>query len=259
MENIGIAKLKSSPGLNLRRILSTRRGAVVVAGIAGLMAFMLLLAFMSAAAEEDGLAKPPSVSVLVADQTIEKGTPGDVIAEGKLFRTTKVPETRVPTGAITDSGSLSGLVTIKNVYPGHKFTMADLAPGNAPIVSRLTGIQRAVSLPVDTPHGNLGQVRTGSRVDVFATPKNLDEADFIKTLQNRKLVRVVARNALVLKTPGTEEGALSGGAEAEMVVVRLTDAEATRALLAAEAGNLWILIRPPAIAENSTLPSERGG
>src|SRR5436305_3699757 len=73
----------------MRRLLSTRQGTALVAGACTLVAAaILLIAAASYRNSVDATARPETV--FVASSLIQKGTPGDVIANHGLFHTQRI-------------------------------------------------------------------------------------------------------------------------------------------------------------------------
>jgi len=237
-----------------RKILSTRRGTIAVAVVAALAALAVMLVFMSN--YRQSVPGAGSVKALVAGRMIEKGTPGDVVASASLFDVQTVPENQLVDGAFTDAGALSGKVATKDVYKGQQLTSADFATGADPVTSQLEGTDRAISVPVDVAHGNIGNVHAGSRVDVLG---GLNAE--ISNGSARPVLDVLARDVLVLAAPDKAPTTGVGGSSKtdQQVELRVSDSEASRVALASDQGNVWLTIRPPTLAKNSpTKPVELG-
>ena len=142
----------------IRKVLSTREGTFAFATLAGLLAIGLLLAFMAAYRNSvDEGAQP--VTVLVARDSLPKGVGGDMIAEKGLFKATGFKRDQVKQGAVTDPASLRGQVAVHDLVKGQQLTVADFSRPTNPVLSRLAGDQRAVTIPVDSAHGMAGQSR----------------------------------------------------------------------------------------------------
>src|SRR6188472_2866069 len=75
-----------SPRARVRRMLSTRRGTLAVAGVCALIGAAMLMIFLSRYRESVAGAAAPT-PVLVATSLIQKGTSGDVLAEKHQFET----------------------------------------------------------------------------------------------------------------------------------------------------------------------------
>jgi Flp pilus assembly protein CpaB len=219
-------------------------------------ALALLLTFMSHY-RNSADANTTMARVLVSSRAIQKGTPGDVIATRKFFSFKEVPDTRVATGVLVNSSLLHGLTAARDIPRGEQMTMGDFVAGADPITSKLVGQQRAISVPIDPEHGNVGQVVAGSRVDVIGG-LNDPESGSDKPVA----ILMLAQNALVLKAPGAAGAnsasvpdgaapATSTPSAGNSIVLRLEERQARRVALAAENGVVWVLIRPPTLGKNS--------
>src|SRR5215207_13082 len=122
--------------VDLGKTLSTRNGTLLVSAVAALLAGAILLVFLSQyrdSTRDDGV----SASVLVAKRLIERGSPGDVLADQGMFQRASVPRNDLKNGAITDPESIKGQVAANDIYPGEQLTSADFAPGTARAQNRL--------------------------------------------------------------------------------------------------------------------------
>lgn len=248
MTNASELTAKLRPGLGSGRLLSTRRGMITAAALAALAGLGVVLLFMSS--YRTSVSPTAEMTVLVADTFIEKGTSGDAIAEAELFRRATLPEDEVRAGAITDPSALSGHVVSKEVASGQQLTTAELVPGADPVVGRLQGVQRALSVPVDPARGNFGQLQPGTHVDVLGS-----FAGQIAGGRATTMVEPLARDILVLQVPGSEGS--DTGAAGDAVVLRVTDVEATRIAEAADSGEIWLTVRPPTLGEDSDIDEIR--
>jgi len=241
-----IASKLPAPGLGSRKLLSTRRGSFIVAGLAALAAIVVLLVFMSN--YRDSVSSGADVRVFVAGTTIDKGTSGDVIADAKLFRPVQITDSKAVDGAVTDPSQIAGKVATDTIYEGQQLTTSSFASGADPIAGKLAGTQRAMTLPVGTAEGNIGQLEVGSRVDILA--------GFDAQISNgsaRAVTNVLARDVLVLRVP-EEDSSNIGNSDNKRVTVRVTDSQASAIASVADSGHIWLTIRPPTLAQDSATP-----
>src|SRR5262245_36618599 len=241
-----IASKLPGTGLGSRKLLSTRRGTIIVAALAGVAAIGVLLVFMSN--YRDSVSSGADIRVLVAGTTIDRGTSGDVIADAQLFRPVQISDNDAVDGAVTDPSQIAGKVATEAIPEGQQLTSASFAPGADPIAGKLAGTQRAMTLPVGTAEGNIGQLEVGSRVDILA--------GFDAQISNgsaQAVTNVLARDVLVLRVP-EEQSSGVGSTDDKRVTVRVTDSQASRIASAADAGHLWLTIRPPTLAQDSVTP-----
>jgi len=220
---------------------------VAVAGFVAVMAGMMLLFFMSQYRQSvDSSSK--TVSVLIAKSLIEKGTPGDVIADKGMFETSSLKQSERKAGAIVDPSNLRGQAAADDVFPGEQLTVADFKQADGGVVNKISGRERAITLPLDSAHGMIGDVQTGDRVDVLAGFNSSSGA------VHRPVIKAIMQNALVLKAPSGAKGGVSSANSTQNVVLRAPDEKSWNFAFASEFGKVWLVLRPQAGAED-TRPS----
>jgi pilus assembly protein CpaB len=232
---------KKSP---LRDGLTTRTGVLTVAAIAAFLAAILVFAAINSARKDTTSASAP-VTVLVANQLIAKGSSGQALAEGHLFRTARVGEQTLVPGAITDVSQLRDKVATTDVYPGQQISSRAFATSDGGLTARLGAGDRALSIPLDSSHGLVGDITAGDRVDVLAG-FNVQGA----TGGTRPVMKPVATNILVLKTE--KQGA--GSSSTSNVALRVSAAMATKLAFASENGKVWLVLRPAGAKEAPSVP-----
>ena len=225
-----------------RKLLSTRQGTLAFAGLAGVLALAILLAFMSGYKRSlNGDAQP--VTVLVARDAVAKGTSGDLIAEKGKFQATGLKRDQVKEGAFTDPASLRGQVAAHDLVRGQQLTVADFTKPTNHVLSRLEGDQRAVTIPLDSSHGMLDTVETGDHVDVLAG----FQVEPAGSGQSRPVLRVLLQDVEVLEAPGAEKsGGLGGSGQTKNVVLKVSEQQASELAFSSEYGKVLITLRPPA-------------
>lgn len=240
-------------GTGFRRFLGTRRGAMTVAVATAAIAGILLLAYLDNYKKNvtGGVAPSP---VLVADRLIPKGTSGDAVIAGSLFRTATVTEEQLVEGAITDAAAFDGKVATRDIYPGQQIAATAFARDADPLRGELAKNQRAISVALDTAHGLVGDVRNGDTVDVMAGFNTVDGANG----RGQPVLKVIMRDILVLKAPPAVDSTTSGQTQARDVgniILRTTDRQAAGLAYAADNGKVWFVLRPPTGAKDSAVPS----
>src|SRR5262245_34475831 len=150
-----------------QRLISTRKGSLYIAAGAAVLAGILILAYLNQYRDNVKAGTTP-VTVLVAKQTIPKGTPGSVVASKALFTAATIRESQLREGALSDPASLSGRVATREIYEGAQLTAEDFSASASSGASTLTDRQRVVSIPLDSAHGLIGTIEAGNRVDVYA-------------------------------------------------------------------------------------------
>jgi Flp pilus assembly protein CpaB len=220
-----------------RGLLHTRQGTILVAIIAAVAAAVLLLLFLSNYRKDNAVGGP--TTVLVAQRVIPKGTVGSVVASDGLYKPTTLPAGQVEAAAITNPAVLANQVATRDIYPGEQITTADFVVGGDAIRGKLSGDARAVSVSLDSQHGMIGLVRAGDRVDVLA---GFNAAN-ASSGASKPILRVLARDVLVLSVPGTDSE--SGGGTATSIVVRVDDQQASNLSFSSDNGKVWFVLRPP--------------
>ena len=228
-----------------RKLLSTRQGTLVFAALAGLLAIGVLLVFMQGYKNSvDEGAQP--VTVLVARDSLPKGVSGDVIAAKGMFQATGFKRDQVKEGAVTDPASLRGQVAVHDLVRGQQLTVADFSRPTNPVLSKLSEDQRAVTIPLDSAHGMVGQIQTGDHVDVFAGFQVQPDGTGGRA---RPIMRVLLQDVEVLQAPEVPKGGFGGQQQTQNVVLRVSDKDAPQLAFSIDNGKVWISLRPPAGAK----------
>jgi Flp pilus assembly protein CpaB len=224
-----------------RAALTSRTGVLTVAAATAFVAALLVFAAINSA-RKDGTTSSAPVLVLVANQVIPKGSSGQAIAEGHLLRTARVGEQTLVPGAVTDVSALRDKVATADIYPGQQISSKVFTASDGGLTSRLGATDRAMSIPLDSAHGLVGDVGAGDRVDVLAG-FNVQGA----TGGTRPVMKPLASDILVLKTEKRGAGASSN----TNVTLRVSAALATKLAFAAENGKVWLILRPAAGAKDA--------
>ncbi|HEX5225271.1 MAG TPA: Flp pilus assembly protein CpaB [Solirubrobacteraceae bacterium] len=227
-----------------RKMLGTRKGTIIVAGICAALAAAILIVALNHYRESVGSGNDQE-TVLVASGLIQKGTAGDAVAGEQLFQTKSVAAKQVSTGAIADTAQLHGRVAVADIYPGQQLTAAEFTTSSG-LTSQLAPAQRAMTVALDPSHGMIGQLQTGDHVDVYADLES-------SASHTGGDVRLLVANAQVLKA-GTGASGLGGGNsqnQQSSVTLNVSAAEAGGLAYAADNGKIWLVLRP---ANASTSP-----
>jgi Flp pilus assembly protein CpaB len=240
----------------MQKLLATRGGTVAVAGGAALLATLIFLVYLNSYRNSiDDSGEP--VAVLVAKSLIPKGMSGDLIGSQELFQPTTAPKSQVKDGAVADPSTLRGRVTTADIYPGQQLTTGDFTTTTTDaIATKITGDQRAVSIPLDEAHGLIGHVRAGDHVDILGG-FNLVRVDRngVPTTNGgaaRPVLKLLMEDILVLEVPSGAGGGLGGGSREANVVLRLTDQQAADLAFASDNGKIWFSLRPQSGAQAAT-------
>src|SRR6266511_3021896 len=107
-----------------QKLLSTRSGTFVLAGVAAILAAIIFLLYLNRYRESVNESST-AATVLVAKNLIPKGTSGDAIGAQGLFQVVDTTKGQLLDGALVDPAALRGQVTVADIFPGHQLTIAD--------------------------------------------------------------------------------------------------------------------------------------
>jgi Flp pilus assembly protein CpaB len=228
------------------KLVSTRKGTLIVALLIALLAGASILLYLNS--YRDSLkAQGALVTVLVAKQTIPKGTSGSVVASKDLYTVTTIRESQLLEGAMSDPATLRDKVATREIFEGAQLTATDFGSAGDTLAPRLTDRQRVISLPLDSAHGLIGAVEVGNHVDVFAgfnVTKIGPNGAPIEGGQGRPILRKILSDVPVLAIG--EKGRGSGPTN---VSLRVDNDGAAKAAFGAEYGAIWLALRPSAGAK----------
>ena len=223
--------------------LSTKNGTFAVAAVLALIAAAALLIFLRE--YRDDLTDSDPVQVLVAQSVIPKGTPGDIVASEQLYSLSRVKNSQVEDGAITDPDDLAGKVVANDINPGHQLQSSDFEEGRT-AQAQLSGRQRAMSVPIDESRGLVGDVETGDHVDVVVTYRNSGSGP--------NAARIAARDVLVLSVAEGNDDV--GESNDPTATLRVNDSDAAAIAAAVDGGSVWLVLRPAIGARSSSKGGE---
>lgn len=230
---------------SLKGIASSRGGSLMLAVAAATIAGLLLLAFVNGYRDDVNKEGAPT-TVFVARSLIPRGTSADIIASQGLLQRTTVKGSDVLSGAIADPVAIKGQTTMLDISPGQQITATDFTPSADGVLVKLSGRDRAVAIPVDATHGNLGQLRAGDRVDVLVSLGGGGGGGAAQAS-----LRTLLQNVDVLSAPSAVGGSGPGAEGGGNVVLRVTDEDALDVAFAADNAKLWLILRPPVAAKQS--------
>jgi Flp pilus assembly protein CpaB len=232
------------------RLTSTRRGTLMVAGGAALLAGALILIYLNGYRNSVQSEGAP-VTVLIAQENIAKGTSGAVIASKNLYRTTTMRESQLTEGAFSDPANLKGQVVTQEIFKGSQLTATSFAAGGESLAAGLSGTDRIVAVPVDAAHGLIGEINAGSHVDIFAgfniVPLRADGTP-VSGGQARAVLKRIITDAPVVSV-AVKTGGL--GSSNTKVLLKLSDKQSADLAFASDNGKIWLSMRPGAGAEST--------
>jgi pilus assembly protein CpaB len=226
----------------------------LLAASAALVLFVLgtvvLLAYVRGA-DARALAGAQPVRVLVVDQLIPAGTPGDGLAE--FVRTEIVPAKAAVPGRVTDLADLTGLVASTDLEPGEQLLAGrfenphDLrVPGTVAVPE---GLQE-VSILLEPQRAVGGRLAAGDTVGVY-----LSQGDQTHVVLHFVLVTQVqgapAAPAATTET-GVDPAASTAPASSLMVTLAVDSQDAESVVFGAEHGTLWLSLEPEGAATDGT-------
>jgi Flp pilus assembly protein CpaB len=226
---------------SLGGMLATRQGALILAVLCAVCAAGVLV-FALGSYKQNVQTVTPQATVLVATGEIRQGTSGDLIASGKLYKSTPVLATQLAAGAISDSSLLAGKVAQADILPGQQLTTADFS-STVGVPALLSPNQRAVSVPTEEIHGDLDVLVPGDHVDLYASLAH----------NNATTVSLLDPDVLVLKTPSSGiAGAVATAANSAKpvaatgttLVLVVSSSVVPQLELTADTGKIWVSLRP---------------
>jgi Flp pilus assembly protein CpaB len=223
-----------------QNLFTTRRGSLVVGAAAAVLAGIVLLAYLHSYRNSVSSSGAPA-SVLVAKNLIPKGTPGNIIGSTDQFQVASVPKGQLQTGALTDPAALSGRVAVTDIYPGQQLTagyFAYAAPGT--LQTQIAGVDRAISLSIDSAHGMVGQIAAGDHIDIYVGLNRVGPNG------SQAIIKLLMTDITILRAP------LAAGSG--IYTLRATTRQAAALAYAADNGRLWFVLRPPSGAK-TVIPS----
>jgi pilus assembly protein CpaB len=223
-----------------QNLFTTRRGSLVMGAVAAVLAGIVLLAYLHSYRNSVSSSGAPA-SVLVAKNLIPKGTPGNIIGSTDQFQVASVPKGQLQTGALTDPAALSGRVAVTDIYPGQQLTAGYFtyaAPGT--LQTQIAGVDRAISLSIDSAHGMVGQIAAGDHIDIYVGLNRVGPNG------SQAIIKLLMADITVLRAP------LAGGSG--IYTMRATTRQVAALAYAADNGRLWFVLRPPSGAK-TVIPS----
>jgi Flp pilus assembly protein CpaB len=232
------------------KVISSKRGAIIVAASAALLAGILILLYLNS--YRSGVkAEGAPVTVLIAKEDIPKGTSGSLIASSGLLRTTTMRQSQLRDGAFSDPTNLNGKATTHEIYRGSQLTATDFGPAAATLSSELSKHDRIIAVPLDTAHGLIGELEPGNHVDVFAgftvTPLGPDGTP-ISGAATRAVLKRIITDVPVVRVASKSGGI---GTSTTKVLVKVSDKDAANLAFSSEYGKVWLALRPGAGAQSA--------
>ena len=199
----------------------TRRLAIVIAVVCGLLAALLTYFYLSKLQQQAApIEAAKSVELVTPLRDITAGT----IIRSEMLGTMERPADQVPAGAVRSASQLVGQAGLVDLPAGQPITSAQVQSPTQ-LSYRVPEGMRAVTVAIDPVVGVAGFLKPGDRVDVIATFE-VGEVTITRTvLQNVKLLALgKTANAAPPKRP------LAEGEEAEVEAAEKEQPNATLAV-----------------------------
>ena len=222
-------------------------GTLIAALLIALLAGASILLYLNS--YRDSLkAQGALVTVLVAKQTIPKGTSGSVVASKDLYTVTTIRESQLLEGAMSDPATLRDKVATREIFEGAQLTATDFVAGGDSLAAQLTDRERIVSVPLDAAHGLIGGIEPGNRVDVYAGSTSIPlGAD--GTADQRRPGAADAAADPVRRPRGRRRRARRRDPARRTSACAVDDVKAAKLAFASDNGKVWLALRPSAGAK----------
>ena len=219
---------------------------IAIAVALGLVA-ALLTSFYVSNFQRNVRSGEENVPIYVAARDIPAGTSGaDIVRRGLLEKSEIVRRSVVP-GAISSPAQLEDLVATQTVHAGEQVTTRRFAtPAERGIRAQLKGTMRAYQVAGNQHQLLAGTLKTGDRVDVVASLKDLNR-DVFRT-------RIVLRDIEVLRAAGgagATDTSIAGSGGGLSVLLAVTDTQVQKLFHVTNHGDWSLDLRPPLKANDS--------
>jgi pilus assembly protein CpaB len=225
-----------------------RRLLAAFAALVLLVAGTLVLLAYVRGADARALAGTRTVEVLVADELIPEGTPGDELTG--LVRTEVLPAKAALQGRVTDLSSLIDLVSTVDLQPGEQLLTSRFqspderqAPGTVAVPE---GLQE-VSVLLEPQRAVGGRLAAGDTVGVVVSLTFEDGTSATHAVLHDVLVTQVQGAPAPVETTDEPETASSGTpvpSSSLMVTFAVSAAQAEAVVFGIEHGTLWLSLEP---------------
>lgn len=215
--------------------------AVLLAAFAGLLTIFYVANYKRHVQHDE-----KNVTVLVAARDIPAGTTGSEVVEQHYMSTESVARRTVVPGAFSKPDDLNNLVATQALYRGEQLTASRFGtPTELGVRAQLRGNERAIQMEGTANELLAGTLKEGDFVDVVATWERPEGS-------SHHYSKVIARNLLVLLAPDAAASGKLGESNSDFSVqLRATDGVMQKIYWARKNGEVSLLLRPPADAQNS--------
>jgi Flp pilus assembly protein CpaB len=238
-------------------------GVAIVLAIAAFLGVYLYISGADKRAEN----KVSLVKVLVASDTISRGTSGkDASAHGQLVLQ-GVPRANVPPNIVTDQAQVkdkyaAGAISPKQFITSDSFVARSQAGGGAAAGQIQDKTHVAVSIQVGTDQAVGNQIAPGDRVNIMILSEDTSVTPSVKyvsyLLQNAHLLAVGQQTTAAAPTPGANGQAAPAAGGSGLLTFEATPVDALRIVSAAKNNSIWLTLNPTGYSAQD-LPAVSGG
>jgi Flp pilus assembly protein CpaB len=223
------------------------RNSAVAGGLA--LAGALLVFLYVVSYRNDVQSGANLVQVFVAARDIPEGTDGGSVIGGGYLKKETVLRRNVIGGAISSPGQIADLAASHTIVSGEQISVRQFhSAAQKGVLANIAGNRRAIALPGDADQLLSGIVTDGDHVDVLANIEFVVRpvGDTGSGDLRRVATRVVLRDLLVLRAPGSSSSGGIGSSDEQSITLALSDSQAQKLLFAMNNGEWWLMLRPVA-------------
>jgi pilus assembly protein CpaB len=223
----------------VRRIL-----AALAALVLALVGTVVLVAYVRGA-DARALAGVQTVPVLVVDQPVAAGTPGDQLAD--LVRTELLPAKAAAPGRVTDLDELAGTEATVDLQPGEQLLAARFAaPDERGATPQLPDGDQEISVLLEPQRAVGGRISPGDTVGVYLSIDGQDSG-FTHAVLHGVLVTQVQGAPVAAETDtaaAEDSGTPAAPSQSLLITLAVTAQEAEPIVFGMEHGTLWLSLEP---------------
>ncbi len=222
--------------------------AVALAGFAALLVTFYVSNYKSSVRHQSA-----TVTVPVAAHDIAVSTPGATVLSKDWLTTRQIPRSAVVPGAISSPDQIKSLVATQPTYAGEQITAERFGPiAQTGLAGQITGTQRAVQIAGNANQVLAGILQPGDIVDFEAVTTVHFTGSGSTGVSGSDLTfsRIVVRNLKVLQVQAASTAGkigTSGSTNQSAVMLRVTDSQSQKLVLAYSKGDYWTLELRPGI------------
>lgn len=231
--------------------MGNRRTLIAAVAIALAIAAFLGVYLYISGADKRAENKVSLVKVLVASDTIARGTSGkDASAHGQLVLQ-GVPRANVPPNIVTDQTQVkdkyaAGAISPKQFITSDSFVSRSQAGGGAAAGQIQDKKNVAVSVQVGTDQAVGNQIAPGDRVNIMVLSDDPDgKVKYVSyLLQNAHLLAVGAQTTAAAPAQGANGAAPAAPVGSGLLTFEASPVDALRIVSAAKNNSIWLTLNP---------------